>query len=208
MFGQKGDKRYYSKMLTYFIFILFWAGLCLAFFSKEIIELLALNPDYWAAYQVVPYIILAYIFSGAKSVANLGLYLKRKTKYIAYLTIGAAVLNVVLNFILIPKYKMMGAAIATIISFVALYIVTYFVASRFYKIPYENMKLLKMLILTIILFFFSTLTANLNILPRILIKVAIIISFPFILYPFNFYEPIELERIKQGWHKLTGLKKK
>ncbi len=65
-------------MLTYFLFILFWAGLGLAFFSKEIIKLLALNPDYWAAYQVVPYIILAYIFSGAKSVTSLGLYLKRK----------------------------------------------------------------------------------------------------------------------------------
>ena len=207
MYRQKGDKRYYSKMQTYFIFILFWAGLCLAFFSKEIIKLLAPNPDYWAAYQVVPYIVLAYIFSGAKSVASLGLYLKRKTKYIAYITIGAAVLNIGLNFILIPKYKMMGAAIATIISFVALYIVTYFVADRFYKIPYENMKLLKMLILAIALFFLSTLTANLILLPRILIKVAIIISFPFILYPMKFYEPIEIKRIKQYWQKWKNPKR-
>ncbi|MCK5342535.1 MAG: polysaccharide biosynthesis C-terminal domain-containing protein, partial [Candidatus Heimdallarchaeota archaeon] len=143
MHGQKGDKRYYSKLLTYFVFVLFWAGLGLVFFSKEIIEVLALNPDYWAAYQVVPYIILAYIFSGARAVANLGLFLKSKTSYIAYNTIGAAVLNIGLNFILIPKYKMMGAAVATIISFIALYFVTYFVADRFYKIPYENMKLLK-----------------------------------------------------------------
>jgi len=208
MYGQKGDKRFYSKMQTYFVFVLCWAGLALALFGKELIKLLALNPDYWAAYQVVPYIILAYIFSGAKSVTSLGLYLERKTKYIAYNTIGAVVLNIGLNFLLIPKYKMIGAAVATIISFVVLYFATYFVANRFYKIHFENMKLLKMLILAIILFFFSTLTANLNILPRILFKVAIIISFPFILYPFNFYEPIELERIKQGWHKLTGLKKK
>jgi len=201
MYGQKGDKRYYSKMQTYFVFVLFWAGLGLAFFGKEIIKLLALNPDYWAAYQVVPYIILAYIFSGAKSVVSLGLYLKRKTNYIAYNTIGAAVLNIGLNFILIPKYKMIGAAVATIISFVALYFVTYFVANHFYKIPYENMKLLKMLVLAVVLFFLSTLTANLNILPRILIKVAVIISFPFILYPMKFYEPIEILRIKQSWQK-------
>ena len=207
MYGQKGDKRYYSKMLTYFVFVLFWAGLGLAFFSKEVIKLLALNPDYWLAYTVVPYIIIAYIFSGAKSVINLGLFLKRKTNYIAYNTIGAAVLNIGLNFLLIPKYKMIGAAVATIISFVALYFVTYFVANRFYKIPYENIKLLKMLALAIVLFFLSTLTANYNILPRILIKVAIIISFPFILYPMNFYEPIELLRIKQSWKKLRNPKR-
>ncbi|MCK4359803.1 MAG: polysaccharide biosynthesis C-terminal domain-containing protein, partial [Candidatus Cloacimonetes bacterium] len=174
MYEQKGDKRYYSKILTYFVFVLFLAGLCLAFFSKEIIKVLTLNPDYWAAYQVMPYIILAYIFSGARSVVNLGLYLKKKTNYIAYNTIGAMVLNIGLNFILIPKYEMIGAAVATVISFIALYFVTYFVANRFYKIPYENIKLLKMLILAVVLFFLSTLTADLNIFPRILIKVAII----------------------------------
>ncbi len=103
---------------------------------------------------------------------------------------------------------MIGAAVATIISYVVLYFITYFFANRFYKIPYENMKFLKMLVLAVVLFFLSTLTASFNTLPRILIKVALIISFPFILYPFNFYEPIELERIKQGWQKLTGLRKK
>jgi len=208
IYGKKGDKRYYSKMQTYFVFVLLWAGLSLSLFGKELIRILALNPDYWTAYQVVPYIILAYIFSGAKYIASLGLYLKRKTKYIAYNTIGAAILNIGLNFLLIPKYKMIGAAIATLISFVVLFFATYFVSNRFYKIPYENMKFLKMLVLAVVLFSLSTLTASLNILPRILIKIAVIISFPFILYPFNFYEPIEIDRIKQGWYKLTGLRKK
>ena len=207
IYGKKGDKRYYSKMQTYFVFVLLWAGLSLSLFGKELIRILALNPDYWVAYQVVPYIILAYIFSGAKYIASLGLYLKRKTKYIAYNTIGAAILNIGLNFLLIPKYKMIGAAIATLISFVVLFFATYFVSNRFYKIPYENMKFLKMLVLAVVLFSLSTLTASLNILPRILIKIAVIISFPFILYPFNFYEPIEIDRIKQGWYKLTGLRK-
>ncbi|MCK4339519.1 MAG: polysaccharide biosynthesis C-terminal domain-containing protein, partial [Candidatus Cloacimonetes bacterium] len=110
-------------------------------------------------------------------------------------------LNIVLNFILIPKYKMIGAAVATLISFTALYLVTYFVANRFYKIPYENMKLLKMLVLAIVLFFLSTLTADFNILSRILIKITIIISFPFILYFFNFYEQIEIIRIKGALRK-------
>ncbi len=206
MYGKEGDKRYYSKMQTYFVFVLFWAGLGLALFGKEIIKVLALNPDYWSAYQVVPYIIFAYIFGGARSVVSLGLYLKRKTNFIAYNTIGAAVLNIGLNFLLIPKYKMMGAAVATIISFVTLYFVTYFVANRFYKIPFENMKLVKMLILAIVLFFLSTLTTNLNILPRILIKVAMLISYPLILYPMNFYEPIEIIRLKGAFRKWSNIR--
>lgn len=205
MYGKKGDKRYYSKMQTYFVFVLFWAGLVLALFGKELIKLLALNPDYWTAYQVVPYIILAYVFSGAKYIASLGLYLKRKTKYIAYTTIGATILNIGLNFLLIPQYRMIGAAIATVISFIALYAATYFISNHFYKIPYENIKLLKMLILSIIIFSLSILTGQLHIVSRILLKFLLVVSFPFILYSMKFYEPIELERIKQGWHKFTGL---
>jgi O-antigen/teichoic acid export membrane protein len=201
MYGQKDDKRYYSKILTYFVFGLFLTGLGLALFSKEIIKVLTFNPAYWAGYSVVPYIILAYVFSGAKSVVNMGLYLKRKTSYIAYNTIGAAILNLILNFLLIPKYRMMGAAVATIISFAVLYLVTYFVANRFYKIPYENAKLLKMLGLSIILFFLSTLVTEFHIFPRIIIKLLIIISFPIILYFMKFYEEIELLRIKQAWQK-------
>ncbi|RKY72803.1 MAG: hypothetical protein DRQ24_04245 [Candidatus Latescibacterota bacterium] len=203
VYGQKSDKRYYSKVLTYFVFVLFWAGLGLAFFGKEIIKMLALNPEYWTAYRVVPYLTLAYIFSGAKSIASLGLYLKRKTNYVAYNLIAAMVLNVALNFLLIPKYRMMGAAVATIISFAVLYVTTYFTANRFYKIPYENLKLLKMLVLATVLFFLSTLTADLNVLPRILTKLGILISFPFLLYLVNFYEKIEIETIKQGFKKIT-----
>jgi len=61
---------------------------------------------------------------------------------------------------------MIGAAVATIISYVVLYFITYFFANRFYKIPYENMKFLKMLVLAVVLFFLSTLTASFNTLPR------------------------------------------
>lgn len=207
MYGQKGDKRYYSKMLTYFVFVLCWAGLALTLFGREIVELLALSPDYWAAYQVVPYIVLGYIFSGARSVVNIGLYLKRKTSYIAYNAIGAAILNIGLNLLLIPKYKMMGAAIATVISFFTLYVVTYFTASRFYKVLYENEKVAGMLLISAALYLVSTIIPGISIFFVILIKLVILISFPFILYLFNFYEEIEIKTIKKGLAKIVNFGK-
>ncbi|MDO9578418.1 MAG: polysaccharide biosynthesis C-terminal domain-containing protein [Candidatus Cloacimonadales bacterium] len=201
MYNQKGDKRYYSKILTYFCYILFWAGLGLAFFGKEFIKVLTLNPDYWASYQVVPYIIFAYIISGAKYVVSLGLFLTKKTQYIAYNAIIAVMINIGLNFILIPKYKMIGAAIATVISFIILYMLTYLIANRYYKIPYENTKLIKMMILSIFLYMISSLFANMNLEIRVLGKLILFISFPIFLYFLNFYEKIEILRIKQVWNK-------
>jgi len=206
MYGKPGDKRYYSKMLTYFLFVLFWAGLGLTLFGKELITLLALNPDYWSAYQVVPYIILGYIFSGGNYVVSLGLYLKMKTNYVAFNTIGAAILNIVLNFILIPQFKMIGAAIATIISFMTLYFITYFVADRYYKIPYENLKLLKMLLVAIFLFVLSTQTLYFDVWLRLLLKAIILASFPFWLYIINFYEQVEIERLRAGFKKYCNIR--
>jgi len=205
MYGQKGDKRYYSKMLTYFMFVLCWSGLGLSLFSKEVIKLLALNPDYWAAYTVVPVIVLAYVFSGGKSVTSLGMYLTGKTRFIAYNTIFAMLLNIGLNFLLIPKYGMMGAAIATLITFIVLYVISQIMSNRFYKIPFDNRKILNLLLLSIVLYFIPYLFYDMRLITNIIVKILILISFPFLLYMFNFYEEIEIETIKKIFFKIVKI---
>jgi len=201
MFGQDKDKRYYSKMLTYFMFVLIWAGLGLAFFYKEAIGLFAKDTDYWNATVIVPYIILGYIFSGGKTVVNLSLYLTKKTNYIAYITFAAVVVNIGLNFLLIPVYRMTGAAIATVASFMFLYFVTYFIAKRTYPIPYEKKKLVTMLAVSLGLFILGTTMGNTPLWPRIALKTGLLLSFPLILYPLKFYEKIEIERIVQFFRR-------
>lgn len=205
IYGKKGDKRYFSKMHTYFVFVLCWAGLGLSLFSKEVIKLLALNPDYWAAYTVVPVIVLAYVFAGGKSVTSLGMYLTGKTRFIAYNTIFAMLLNIGLNFLLVPKYGMMGAAIATLIAFIALYIITQIVSNRFYKIPFENRKILDLLLLSIVLYFIPYLFYDMRLITNIIVKILILISFPFLLYFLKFYEEIEIETIKKIFFKIVKI---
>lgn len=203
MYGRVGDTRYYAKMLTYSAFCLLWAGLGLALFGGEIIRVVALNPDYWAAYRVVPYITLAYVFSACTAVLSLGLQLEKRTGYFASATVAGAALNMALNFILIPKYKMIGAAVATIISYVVLYFLTYLAANRFCRIPYENRKLLTLLVLTVALFLLSGPMADLSTPARTAAKISVLISFPFLLSPLGFYEKIEIDRIRGGLRRIA-----
>ncbi|MCD6117392.1 oligosaccharide flippase family protein [bacterium] len=195
IFGHKGDKRFYSKIMTYIVFILLWAGLGMAVFSREIVHLFARSSDYWPAYRVVPLIILAYIFSGARSVVNIGLLLQKKTSALATVTVCAAVLNIVLNFILVPKFKMFGAAWATIISFVLLYIVTLVLSNRGYHISYEYKKLIIMLFVGLLLFAAAG-YANFATVYNLIFKALLVLIFPAVLFILKFYEPIEIERIK------------
>ena len=78
IYGQKGDKRFFSKILTYFVFVLTWVGLGVSLFGKEIIEIFARNSEYWSAYKVIPIVVLAYVFNGARTVVNIGFLLKKK----------------------------------------------------------------------------------------------------------------------------------
>jgi hypothetical protein len=57
---------------------------------------------------------------------------------------------------------------------------------------------------------FSSLVVNgMDLLPRMIIKTVLLVSYPFILYLFNFYEPIELQSIRgfiSKWSKIKNIK--
>ncbi len=201
-YGQPGDKRYYQKLMTYYFFAVCWAGLALSIFSENIIKTFALNQDFFPAYTVVPLIVLGYVFSGGNTIANIGLYLKQKTKIIAYNTIFAALLNIALNFILVPELKMKGAAMATVMSFVILYMVSIYFANRSYKIKYEFGRISYVLILTISLYLISLLIPVQYLPIEIILKIILLILFPLIMYLLKFYEPVELESIVKIWQRM------
>jgi O-antigen/teichoic acid export membrane protein len=74
--------------------------------------------EYWSGIPLIPLIALAYYLNFLCSFpANYEFY-NRRTKLIAIGSVCAAIINIALNFFLIPLYAGIGAAIATLISFV------------------------------------------------------------------------------------------
>lgn len=87
----------------------------------EAVRLMA-DQKYWSGMNIIPLIILGYYLNYLYSFpANYEFYHK-KTKYIAFSTVLCAILNVILNFHFIPLYNMMGAAVATILSYLVMFI--------------------------------------------------------------------------------------
>lgn len=201
MFGKPGDKRYYSKVLTYLTFVLVWIGLAISLFSKEVIKVLAKNQSFWPSYEVAPIVVLSYVFFGMRIVASLGMYLNKKTKYVAYTTAAAAALNIVLNILFIPKYGMITAAYSTLVSFIFLYLISYYFGNLSYKIPFENFKVSEALIFGTLLYFGAVLFNNDSLIIRIIVKISALILYPVLLYFIKFYEAIELDRAKGFYSK-------
>lgn len=197
VYKQPKDKEYFSKIMTYFTFIIIWGALFISMFSKEIVIIFSKNSEFIPAYSIIPLILYSYVFLGMSIISSVGIFLEGRTVYLAIVTIIATILNIGLNFILIPKIGIMGAAISTLIAFAILFVLNLIFSNYFYKILYEYRKLLTLFILSIILLIATYFLSTLHFWINVIIKVIFIIIFPFILVLFSFYEKKEIELIKK-----------
>ncbi len=202
MMDEPGNKRFYAKVMTYFTFGLMFFVLFFSLYAPEIIKVISKqNMQYWNAWKLVPVLSFSMLFSMLRDVSYTGLNITKKTKIIALLVISAAILNILLNLLFIPVWGFYGASVATAISQVIYFVAVYFVAQRFYSIPYEIKKIILMICVGILLFAAGLFTNSWPLAFRLVIKLVLIASFPFFLYWFGFYESIELERLGQFWRK-------
>jgi len=189
-------KEFYSIALTYVIAIGSFLFLGLALLSKEVIYLVA-NEEYWGAYTVVPLITLTYLFYSVEIILNVGIGLMRKTKVVTLYFLIGAIANIILNFALIPEYGIMGAAYATLIAFVITIIIVYFYNQKLVKINYEWDRILKICLVTALIFTVGSIVVINNLYASIAFKVGIILFYPLILYLLQFYTTDEIRSLKK-----------
>ncbi len=200
MMDDPGNKRFYSKVMTYFTFGLMFFVLFFSLYAPEVVKVISKqNMEFWDAWKIVPVLSFSMLFSMLRDVAFTGLNITKKTRVIATLIISAAVLNIVLNLLFIPAWKFTGAAIATTLSQLIFFILAYRFAQRHYPVPYEIKKVALMIITGICLYVIGLLFSPWPLFPRLAAKLILIGLFPLILYWFGFYERIELERLGQFW---------
>ena len=192
-YGQKDDVRFFSKLMTYSTFVFVWGFVFLSLFSQEIVKVFAKKEDFGSVYLLIPIILLSYVFSGMRLTASLGMMLTKNTKHIAWITIAASALNIGLNFIFIPIYGIMAAAVNTLAAFIIFYMITQKLSYKYFKINYENSKLILMILTGSVLSAAIYLLPPINLFVLALIKIFLVILFPVLLYLFDFYEQSELD---------------
>ncbi len=94
-------------------------------------------PSYHVAAPIIPVIALSIVFYGIYTIFTVGTGVQRKTWYVALIMTLAALVNVVANFVLIPLYGSMGAALATLIAYIFLTLIMYIINQRIYPLPFE-----------------------------------------------------------------------
>jgi O-antigen/teichoic acid export membrane protein len=190
------NQRFYSKTMLYSSFVLMIAIIGISLFSYEIIKVISKSTEFWGAFVVVPLLSLSMFFWNLRETTSYGLIINKKTRIIGTNVVISSVLNILLNILLIPRWDIIGAASATLITQFIYWWLCYYFSQREYFIPFEKRKVAVMFICGDILSFAGLLVNGLPLITRLIIKTGCVVSFPFILYLFKFYEPVELQAVK------------
>lgn len=172
---KQGKKIIYNyNYLFLLIFIIL--GFSVSLISKEIMSLL-FSKEYLSAYLYIPLIIVSYLFSFSGGLVARFYEQSKAMKMNMYIFLGIAALNILFNFLLIPKYGAYGAAISTIISLVIGFVIGYIYAKKHcYFVPFNWKALLPVLIFTTLIFIlFNSVTVFENIYYSLALKLIVVL---------------------------------
>lgn len=108
---------FFSTVLRGFLYICVCACGGLILLNKVICKIL-LKAEFYNAWKFVPLLLLAAMFGCVSVYFGTFYQALKKNTMLMISTVMGAVVNIILNFILIPLYGGFGAAIATVISYV------------------------------------------------------------------------------------------
>lgn len=111
--GREHTELFLQKCMKYLLTVMIPIFFGYLMTSRDIFLVLA-SEKYVSAASFSPIILLGSYFIGMNSIFNAGLYLQKKTKTIMSIMLAALLMNIVLNMLLIPRYGVYGAALATL----------------------------------------------------------------------------------------------
>lgn len=126
-------KIYLKYSLKYFLMIAIPSVFGLSILSKQLLTLFTTSEFAQAGYLVMPIVALGMLAMGANAIIAQIIVIIKKTKIGGIIAIAAALLNLGLNFIFIPKFGIIGAAITTLIAFTFLFLSIWSYSFRYFK---------------------------------------------------------------------------
>ena len=156
----KDDPAVYATVMKYFVIFGLFIFLGMSLFI-DVIKFI-ISSEYHEGLKVVPLVLMANLFFGIYFALSLWYKLLDMTRYGAYIAITGAAFSLGLNFMLIPVWGYMGSAVAVLISYFIMMVVSYRLGQKYYPIPYDLTRIGTYFLITICIFAISLLTSQLN----------------------------------------------
>lgn len=125
----------YADSMKYFVIVGLTVLVGVPFFM-DLVKLL-IGSRYHEGLGVVPILLLSHLLLGIYYNLSIWYKLTNHTTWGAIISVGGSLLTIALNIALIPRYGYWGAAIANLVCYSAMTIVSYIWGQKYYPIPYN-----------------------------------------------------------------------
>jgi O-antigen/teichoic acid export membrane protein len=143
----------YARIMKFFVIACCFMFLFIGLYRDVLQWFLTLKYKEWGeGIYIVPILAMGNIFLGIYYNLSIWYKLTNKNMYGAIITIGGAVITILLNIILIPQLHYLGAAIATFACYFLMMISSYALGQKFYPVPYARKKLIGYLLVVTLLY--------------------------------------------------------
>lgn len=123
--------------LKLFILVALPSVFGLSILSKPLLLVLTTTEIASQGYIITPFVALSAFFYGIYGIISNVIVLKKDTKILGSLWIFAAILNVILNVILLPYIGVIGAALTTFIAYLAVFCLVLFYTIKNFELDYN-----------------------------------------------------------------------
>ena len=124
-----------EKIFRIFMIFALLTLLILSLFASNILALMT-TPSYYGASKLAVFLVPAMLLSNMYIFAP-GIGIAKKNKYILWISIFGALLNTLLNIILVPLFGIIGASIATLASSLLVFVVYMAMSQKLYYVPHK-----------------------------------------------------------------------
>ncbi len=148
----KGLSKFYGQIFNAYSSLLFIASAGIIMIVKPFTAILIntkINPEFFYAYHYTPILVIAMIFQCMCQFLSSVYNVKKKSVNSMTTSLVAAVVNIILNMLLIPKLGVYGAAIATAAAYASCYIIRIFDARSYVPFKVAHAKIVINLIIVI-----------------------------------------------------------
>jgi O-antigen/teichoic acid export membrane protein len=142
----KNSPELFAKVNSYFILVActIMLGICL---NMDWLRYF-IDEGYWEGLNIVPVLLLGYIFLGIYYNISIWFKVTDRTHFGTIITIGGAVITIILNYMLIPQFGIMGSSIVTLACYFTMTVACYTIGQRYYPVPYAVLKDLLVILTT------------------------------------------------------------
>lgn len=137
----KNPQKNYANILEFFVAFGSIILLAVVVFADLLKPLIIRSEAYWEAMWIVPIILLANFCLGIYHNLSVWYKITDRTKYGAYISVVGAIVTLVINFMFIEAYSYKASAIATLIAYGTMMLLSYYFGRKYYPIPYNLKKI-------------------------------------------------------------------